>query len=64
MNQIFGQRFIIFEQLRYRGQLLRKLLVVEVALRFLKYYLDQLNNKHMKIAVSLTVQFFEGHYEK
>ena len=31
MNQIFGQRFIIFEKLRYMGQLLLKLRAVEVA---------------------------------
>ena len=31
MNQIFGQRFIIFEKWRYRSQLLFKLRAVEVA---------------------------------
>ena len=34
MNQIFGQRFIIFEKMRYRGQLLLKLKDVEVATLF------------------------------
>ena len=34
MNQIFGQRFIILEKLRYRGQLLLKLRAVEVATSF------------------------------
>ena len=34
MNQIFGQRFIRFERLRYRGQLLLKLRAVEVATSF------------------------------
>ena len=34
MNQIFRQRFIIFEKLRYRGQLLLKLRAVEVATSF------------------------------
>ena len=29
MNQIFGQKFIIFEKWRYRSQLLLKLLAVE-----------------------------------
>ena len=33
-NQIFGKRFIIFEKLRYRSQLLFKLRVVEVATLF------------------------------
>ena len=31
MNQIFGQRFIIIEKVRYMGQLLLKLRAVEVA---------------------------------
>ena len=31
MKQIFGQRFIIFEKMRYRGQLLLKLRAIEVA---------------------------------
>ena len=34
MNQLFRQRFIIFEKLRYRGELLLKLWVVEVATMF------------------------------
>ena len=34
MNQIFGQSFIIFEKLRYRGRLLLKLQAVEVATSF------------------------------
>ena len=34
MNQIFGQRFTMFEKLRYRGQLLLKLQAVEVTTSF------------------------------
>ena len=34
MNQIFGQRFIIFQKLRYRRQLLLKLRAVEFAASF------------------------------
>ena len=34
VNQIFRQRLIIFEKLRYRGQLLLKLRGVEVATSF------------------------------
>ena len=34
MNQIFGQRFIIFEKVRCRGQLLLKLRAVEVTTLF------------------------------
>ena len=33
-NEIFGQRFIIFEKLRYRAQLLLKIRAVEVATSF------------------------------
>ena len=60
MNQIFGQRFIMFEKLRYRGQLLLKLRAAEVATFFIEYRLDQLNSKHTKTAVSSTIQYFEG----
>ena len=52
MNQLFEQRFIIFEKLRNRDKLLLNLRVVEVLLHFIEYCLDQLNNKHMKVAVS------------
>ena len=34
MNQIFGQRFIVFGKLRYRGQLWLKLRAIEVATSF------------------------------
>ena len=34
MNQLFGQRFIIFEKLRYMDQLFLKLWAVEVAPSF------------------------------
>ena len=51
-NQTFGQRFIIFEKLRYRGRLLLKLL-----LHFIEYRLDQLNSKYTK---SSKIQYFEG----
>ena len=63
MNQIFGQRFIIFEKLKYRGQLLLKLKVVKMA-KFTKYRPDQLNNKHTKIALNSTIPYFEGLFQK
>ena len=61
MNQIFGQRFIIFEKCRYMGQLLLKLRAVEVATS-----VDWIssrstfNNKHTKIAVNSEIRYFEG----
>ena len=36
----------------------------KLLLHFIEYRLDQLNNKHTKIAVNLTIQFFESHYQK
>ena len=62
MNQIFVQRFIIFEKWRYRCQLLLKLEAVKIATSFIEYRLDQLNNKHTKAAVKSTLQFFESRY--
>ena len=58
-NQIFGQRFIIFEKLRYRGRLLLKLL-----LHFIEYRLDQLNSKYTKIAENSGIQYFESCSQK
>ena len=37
---------------------------LQLLLHFIEYRLDQLNNKHMKIAVSLTTQCFESHSQK
>ena len=66
MNQIFGQRFIIFGKLRYRDQLLLKLWASpsKLLLHFIEYRLDQLNSKHTKAAVSSTIQYFEGHSQE
>ena len=55
MNQIFVQKFIMFENVRYRGQLLLTLRAVEVTSRFIECRLNQLNNKHTKIAVNSTI---------
>ena len=52
----------MFKKWRYRSQLLLKLRAIEV--HFIEYRLDQLNNKHMKTAVNLTIQFFESRYQK
>ena len=51
INQIFGQKFIIIGKTSYRDQLLFQLRVVE------EHRLDQLNSKHTKITVKLTMQF-------
>ena len=67
MNQIFEQRFIIFEKLRYMGQLLLKLRAVKVATSvhwICQDQLDQLNNKHAKIAVNSAIRYFEGYSQK
>ena len=62
MYQIFWQRFIIFEKVRCRGQLLLKLRAVEVATSF--HRLDQLNSKDTKTVVSSTIQYFEDSFQK
>ena len=36
----------------------------KLLLHLIQYRLDQLNNKHMKIAVNLTIQYFESCYQK
>ena len=63
MDQILGQRLIIFEKLRYRSQLLLKVRVVGVASSLIKCRLDQLNNKHTNIEADSEIQFFESHYQ-
>ena len=50
---MFGQRFILFLKISYRGQLL-------LLLYFIEYRLDQLNSKHSKIVVNSAIQYFEG----
>ena len=64
MNQIFGQSFIIFKKMRYRGQLLLKLRIVEVGIHFIEYRLDQLNNTHTEITVNSAIQQFEEGSQK
>ena len=50
------------EKLRYMGQLLLKVRAVEVS-TIIEYRLDQLNNKHTKIAVNSAIQYFESCYQ-
>ena len=61
MDQILGQKFAIFEKMRYRSLLLLKLGAVEATT---SYLLDQLYNKHTKLAVDLAIQYFEDHSQK
>ena len=63
-GQISVQRYIIFEKLRYRGQLLLKYGPPKLLLYFIEYPLDQLYNKHTKIAVNSGMQFSERRYQK
>ena len=63
MNQVFGQRFIVFEKLEYRGQLLLEKMQSKLLLHFIEYRLDQLNSKHTKIAVNLAIQYFESSFQ-
>ena len=64
MNQIFGQRFIIFDKLRYRGQLCWSYGPSKLLLHFIEYDLDQLNKKHTKMAVNSTMEYFESSSQK
>ena len=64
MNQIFGQRFIIFKKMRYRGKLCWNYGSSKLLLHFIEYRLDQLNSKHTKIAVNSAIQYFEGCSQK
>ena len=57
MNQIVGQRSTISEKWRYYGW-------CKLLHHFIEYCLDQLNNKHLKTAVNLIIQFFEIQYQK
>ena len=57
MNQIIGQRSTISEKWRYYGW-------CKLLHHFIEYCLDQLNNRHLKKAVNLTIQIFEIRYQK
>ena len=64
MNQIFGQKFTIFEKWRHRTRLLLKLRPSKLLLHFIEYCLDQLKNKHTKTVVNSTMQFFESLHQR
>ena len=46
--------------MRYRGQICWNYGPSKLLLHFIEYRLDQLNNKHTKIAVNSAIQHFEG----
>ena len=64
MNQVFGQRFIIFEKLSVRDQLFLKYGPLKLLRHFIEYRLDQLNSNHTKVAVNSAIQYFEGCSQK
>ena len=64
MNQIFGQRFLIFNKMRCRVNHCWSYGPSKLLLYFVEYRLDQLNSKHTKIAVNLAIQYFEGCCQK
>ena len=59
-NHIFEKRFITFKEMRHMGQLCWNYGLSKLLLHFIEYLLGQLNNKHIKVAVNLTIQYFEG----
>ena len=64
MNQIFRQKFIIFENLSIGVNYCWNYGLSKLLLHFIEYRLDQLNNKDMKIAVNSSIQYFEGRCQK
>ena len=60
MNQVFGQRFIIFENWGMWVNCCWNYGPSKLLLQFIEYRLDRLNNKHTKIAVNSAIQYFEG----
>ena len=64
MNQIFGQRFIIFKNWGIWVNYCWNYGPLKLLLQFIEYRLDQLNNKHTKIAVNSTIQYFESCSQK
>ena len=64
MNQIFGQRFIIFKKWGIGVNYCWNYGSSKLLLHFIEYRLDQLNSKHTKTAVRSTIQYFEGHSQR
>ena len=64
MNQIFGQRFIIFKKWGIGVNYCWNYGSSKLLLHFIEYRLDQLNSKHTKIAVNSAIHYFEGCCQK
>ena len=65
MNQIFGQEFIMFWKLRYRGSTIiesRGNQSYFLSLHFI--YINLLINKDTKIAVNSTIQYLQRLYQR
>ena len=60
MNQIYGQRFIIFKNRSIEVNYCWNYRPSKLLLHFTEYRLDQLNSNHTKIAVNSAIQYFEG----
>ena len=60
VNQIFGQRFIIFKNWDIWVNYCWNHGPSKLLLQFIEYRLDQFNNKHTKTAVNSAIQYFEG----
>ena len=58
MNQIFGQRFIIFKKWGIGVNYCWNYGSSKLLLHFIEYRLDQVNSKHTKIAVNSAMQYF------
>ena len=64
MNQIFGNRFIIFKKWGIAVNYCWNYGSSKLLLHFIEYRLDQLNSKQTKIAVNLAIQYFEDFCQK
>ena len=58
MNQIFGQKFVIFEKWGIGVNYCWEYGPSKLLLRFVEYRLGQLNNKHTEIAVNSAIRSF------
>ena len=64
MNQIFGQRFILLKNGCIAVNYCWNYGPSKLLFHFTEYCLDQLNNKHTKIAVNSTIKFLESRNKK
>ena len=64
LNQIFRQWFIILRNWGIGFNYCWNYRPSKLLLHFFEYRLDQLNNKHTKIEVNSTIQYFDNRSEK